>query len=385
MSEKMMVNQNVSNTETSAVDDSDYTIGTVRFVNVKNKLPEKYEIIVGDIAELIESNRTAEAMQLAQELVDNNMSNEVAWLFYANAKEAWGDKALAKKGFEQALAINPRFALALNDFGAFWLGNEDAETAMVYFEKALEYDPKNTQYMRNVAYNLMFTDSYGAAIEKCEYFISISDEKTYLENTLGEIYVQCCNECVYNVPIDTTDPSAGSEPGFIYLNDIKEVRRDCLKAKSLLTLDSFKETKEKCEALLALCDDNEYNTFRVNKWPYLIFHTLITFVIYGIISVVTWGIGLPFLIIATYANIKGNFFPMYMINYAWCTGTDDPLKYKEGSLRESMAQGAVDGWRSTEDNSFGSELALGFIQSRIWFLRERFSFYKRFIQSKKNK
>lgn len=75
---------------------------------------------------------------------------------------------MAKKGFEQALAINPRFALALNDFGAFWLGNEDAETAMVYFKKALEYDPKNTQYMRNVAYNLMFTDLYGAAIEKCE-------------------------------------------------------------------------------------------------------------------------------------------------------------------------------------------------------------------------
>ena len=237
-----MVNQNVSNTETNAVDDSDYTIGTVRFVNVKNKLSEKYEIMVGDIAELIESNRTAEAMQLAQELVDNNMSNEVAWLFYANAKEAWGDKALAKKGFEQALAINPRFALALNDFGAFWLGNEDAETAMVYFKKALEYDPKNTQYMRNVAYNLMFTDSYGAAIEKCEYFVSISDEKTYSENKLGEIYVQCCNECVYNVPIDTTVSDCSEINTEISelreeIEVVEELNRKCIAGNSNIALN----------------------------------------------------------------------------------------------------------------------------------------------------
>lgn len=362
-----------------------YTIGTVKLVNVTNRLTGTYEDMLVDVMSYLDENRTAEAMQLAQELVDHNMSNEVAWLIYAYAKQAWGDNALAQKGFEQAIAINPRFALALNDYGAFLLENEKVDMAMTYFNKALECDPKNVFYMRNVAYNLMFTDTYGAAIDKCEYFLSISDEKSYLENTLGQIYVEMCSECIIDVPIDPYDPSAGTEPGFIYLSDIREVREHCLKAKNLLTLEDFKDTLERCEYLLNLCDQDQYNTFRVNKMPYLIFHTIITILLYGILAVGTWGVLLPCLIIAPIALIKGNYFPMYMINYAYCTGTDDPLKYKEGSLRESMAQGFIDGWRSDGNNSFGSELALGFIQSRIWLLRSRFAFYKRFIQERKDK
>ena len=384
MSENDIHANALSDENVNACDDV-YKIGNMRFVNVTNKLPKEYEDMVIDISNLMTSKRAAEAMQSAQILLDNNMSNEIAWMIYALAKDTWGDRELAKKGFEQAIAINPKFAAALNEYGFFYVRSEDYNTAIDYFNRALECDEKNQQYMRDVAYCLMFTDSYDAAIEKCKYFISVADNKTYLENVLAEIYVECCSECVVDVPVNVNDPSQGTEPGFIYLNDIREVRKHCLEAKELLTLDSFSETKEKCESLLALCDDNEFNTFRLKKWPYLIFHTLITFIIYGFISVITWGIGVPFLIIATYANIKGDYFPMYMINYAYYTGTDDPLKYKEGSLRESVANGLVDGWRSSGENTYGTEMTLSFIQSRFWFLRQRLSFYKRLLRSKKKK
>ncbi len=361
--------------------DGCYCFGIYRFAKVSNRLSASDENLFEEIMSYIEKNRTAEVMQLAQDLVDRNMSNELAWVAYAMAKEAWGDRELARKGYEQSIAINPRFAFALRNYGRFILGDNDAETAMMYFNRALENDPENAVFMAYVAYYLMFTESYAAAIDKCEYFISITDNNTYLKNTLGAIYVELSKTYIVDVPDDFEDPSAGTSPGFIYLSDINDVREYCTKAKELLTLEDFQADLDTCNDLLELCDKDQYETFRIRKWPYIIFHTLITVIFYGVISFITSGICLPLLIIATYANIKGSSFPMYMINNANYRGVEDPLKYKEGSIREAMAQGGANGWAS----SGGSELVLGFFQSRIWFFRARLAFYKRFIQNLKSK
>ena len=102
------INANALSDENVNACDDVYKIGNMRFVNVTNKLPKEYEDMVIDISNLMTSKRAAEAMQSAQILLDNNMSNEIAWMIYALAKDTWGDRELAKKGFEQAIAINLR-------------------------------------------------------------------------------------------------------------------------------------------------------------------------------------------------------------------------------------------------------------------------------------
>lgn len=364
-----------------------YTIGTVKLINVTNRLTGTYEDMLVDIMSYLDENRTAEAMQLAQELVDHNMSNEVAWLIYAYAKQAWGDKVLAQKGFEQAIAINPRFALAYNDFGKFYADNEQIEQAAYYFNKALEFDPMNTLYMGNVALTLTFTDSYDAAIEKCKYFIDISEEKTYVQNILGKIYVNLSKEYVVDVPDDYQDPNCDTTPGFISLEDIQDVRKYCNEAKSFLTLDEFKDDAEMAELLLQACDE-DCKLMPCHKKIFTVFHAVMVFIIYTLITLV-WGA--PLALVAAIFTFKADYFPGYVYNYVWCTGSDDPLKYSRDSfyrnheMLKAMADGARDGWNSggSSSDSVGMELLGGLFKSQIWFLKARWQFYKRFIKQKK--
>ncbi len=365
-----------------------YTIGNCEFVNVTNHLSGIYEQMLINILDYIEANRTAEAMQMAQDLVDHNMSNELAWLVYANAKKAWGDNALAIKGFEQAIAINPRFAMAYNDLGKFYVDNNQFEQAADCFNKALEFEPMNTMYMGNVVLSLAITDSYGAAIEKCQYFIDISEEKTYLQNILGKVYINLSKEYVVDVPDDYQDSNCDTTPGFISLEDITEVRKYCNDAKSLLTLDEFKEDAEMAEMLLQACDE-DCQLFPAHKKIFTIFHAVMVFIIYTFITLV-WGA--PIAIVAAIFTFKADYFPGYVYNYVWCTGSDDPLKYSRDSfyrnhdLLKAMADGAKDGWNSTDSSTSDSlwwELLKGLFKGQVWFLKARWQFYKRYIQQRK--
>ena len=370
------------------INDDTYTIGSVRLVNVTNRLSAEYENMVYDIMSYIDADRTAEALQLAQQLIDNNMSSEVAWLIHAYAKEAWGDDALALKSYQQSIAINPRFALALNDIGAFFHKTKDGEKARFYFEKALENDPDNILYKGNVAYILCFTESYEAAIEKCKYFIDVSDEKTYLQNMLGRIYVELSKEYVVDVPNALNDPSQGTSPGFISLEDIEEVRKLCNNAKSLLTLDEFSEDNDMAEVLLQLCDEDcQLSPCHQKKWI-VILHAIIVCIIYSLCTLI-WGF--PIALAVAIITVKADYFPGYVYNYVWYTGSDDPLKYSRDSfyknhdLLKSMADGAKDGWNSTpsQSDSFWGEMASELFKAQWWFFKARIQFYKRFIQQKK--
>lgn len=361
-----------------------YTIGDCEFVNVTNHLSGIYEQMFIDIFDYLEANRTAEAMQMAQELVDHNMSNELAWYAYANAKKEWGDNALALKGYEQAIAINPRFAMAYNDLGKFYIDNDQTEQAAACFNKALELDPTNIYIMGNVVLSLTTTESYGAAIEKCQYFIDISEEKTYLQNILGKVYVYLSKEYVVDVPDDFEDPNCDTTPGFISLEDITEVRKYCNDAKSLLTLDEFREDAEMAEMLLQACDE-DCELLPAHKKYFTIIHAVLVFIIY---SFITFFVGIPIALAAAIFTFKADYFPVYVYNYVWCTGSDDPLKYSRDSfyrnhdVLKEMADGARDGWNSaggSTNESFLWELLKG----QFWFLKARWQFYKRYIQQRK--
>ena len=378
-----VVNSSSTGVATAKKDDV-YTIGSVRLVNVTNKLAGVYENMIAEIMNYIDAGRTAEAMKLAQDLVDNNMSSEVAWLIYAYAKEAWGDDALAEKAYKQSIAINPTFALALNDLGDFYIRAKDVEKAEVYFNKALECDRENTAYMGNVAYIMCFTHSYNEAIEKCEHFIEVSAEKTYLQNVLGKIYVALSKEYVVDIPRDFEDENTDTIPGFISLDDIQEVRENCNKAKSLLTLDEFKEDIEIAEELLQLCDTDCELLPTHGKFQ-LVVMSIIGLFVY---TICTLGFGFPFALAALVINHKADKFPRYMFNYVWYTGSDDPLKYSQDSfyknhdLLKSMADGAKDGVSAivSEEDSLVWSLVKNIFKGQIWLLKARIQFYKRYFK-----
>lgn len=364
-----------------------YTIGTQRLVNVSNRLSATYENQIVNIMSYIDEGRTAEAMQMAQDLVDHNMSNEVAWLMYARAKKAWGDNALAIKGFEQAIAINSRFALAYNDLGVFYGDNEQFEQAIYYLNKALEFEPTNTDYMADVVLVLGETDGTESAIEKCKYFIDISEDKILLQNILGMLYVYLSDEYLVDVPDDYWDPNCDTTPGFISLEDIQDVRKYCNEAKSLLTLDAFKDHAERAEFLLQVCDDN-CQLRRCHKKIYTAFHAIMAFVFYTLITLVY---GAPLAIAIAVFTFKADYFPLYVYNYIWLTGSDDPLKYSKDSFYQNhdvlktMADGAKEAYAQADsnDDSLGWSILKAFFKSQVWFLKARLQFYKRYINQKK--
>lgn len=72
-------------------------------------MEKQFEEMYDRVFDYINAGRTAEAMQVAQQLVDTDMSIAESWWAYANAKESWGDNELAKKGYEQVIAIKPDF------------------------------------------------------------------------------------------------------------------------------------------------------------------------------------------------------------------------------------------------------------------------------------
>lgn len=363
---------NVSSKTAVTNKDDVYTIGYMNFPNVKNKLSAEYENKVCEILDYVDNNRTAEAMQLAQDLIDHNMSNEVAWYVYALAKDAWGDKALAQKGFEQAIAINPVFAVAYNDLGILYLENNEYEKAKFYFEKAVDNSPKETLFMGNLILAMSHTDSYDAAIEKCLYFIDISEEKTDLQNILGSIYVDKAWKNTYDIP-----DAEGGEPdiGFITLEDIKESRELCRKAKALLTLDKYKDQVERCDVCLELCDKDQNTKVRASGISFLMIHAAITFVVCFFLLYTI--IGIPCIFIAPWATFVANRFPMYMYNFADYYGYEDPLMYNK---RKKIFNGERPKEMRNPDNA-----NLSIFLAYVWVVKTRISWYKRVIDGIKEK
>lgn len=397
------VNGNAADGSVGLIQDDVYTIGNARFVNVDNRLSGDYENQVGDIMSYIDSGRTAEAMQLAQDLVDHNMSNEVAWLVYAYAKEAWGDKTLAIKGYEQSIAINPKFALAYYQFGIFYDNNEQYKQAVYYLNKALEFDPMNIPYMCMFVLELENSDGVEAAIEKCKYFIDISEEKTELQNILGILYIDLADKYVVDVPDDYQDPKSDFTPGFISLEDIQTVRKYCNEAKSLITLDDYREAAEEADTLLEICDF-DCKLFNCHKKWYSLLNAVILFVFYFVIvcalansvELICKAIGFVvfiFAIVSAVCTVKADYFPGYVINYVWCTGSDDPLKYSRDSFYRNhdtlkvMADSARDGWNSVDSSSdsFAIEILKLIFKNQVWFFKARIQFYKRFIKQLKER
>ncbi len=85
------------------------------------------------------------ALEAAQALVDKMPKSPVPYNLKGLAYLSKGDKAAAKKSFEQALKIDSDFHTARINLARVALLEKDYDTAGRYFDEVLKADPKNTQ------------------------------------------------------------------------------------------------------------------------------------------------------------------------------------------------------------------------------------------------
>ncbi len=383
--------------------DGFYYVGAYKLKYIKNELSAQDNQIASTILEYVDCGRTAEALKMAQEFCDRNVSNEIAWYCNASAKMAVEDYAAAYYAYQQAIAINDKFANAYEEYGYALAANKDFQKAQECFEAAHKIDPDNIYYMADIARNLINIEDVDASIEKFRYFIDIASEKTVLENMLGEVLVDSCLDLCVDIPLNLDDPNGETVPGFLTLDDIELARKRSNEALGLLTLSSNKEAVELAHRVLTQCDlDCELE--RCHRKSFTIFHTVMSAIFTFFATCLTMGIYLPFGIIMTYATYKADFFPTYWFNYAFYTGSDDPFQYKKDKFRNNfrnkheILQGAIDGgkegWNSAGSSSSSvggallSSIVGSYIKNRFWLMKARIEFYKRFIkkmQEKKNK
>lgn len=334
-------------------------------------MEKNFDEMYDQVFELVDAGRTAEAMSVAQELVDHNMSNELAWGAYGHAKLAWGDIPLAVKGFEQVIAINPNNYLGYAALGQCYVESGNYDIAINSFEKAISIDSSKGDLW--IEYISAIDKAYGedAAIEKCLYAIDIVTEKTELENLLGVLYVDKAWDNTYDIPCEDGDSSIG----FITLEDIKESRELCRKAKTLITLEKYNNQIERCDTCLRLCDEDQYQKIRVSNISFLIIHFFISIIVCFFLMYTI--IGIPCIFIAPWATFCANRFPMYMVNFALYHGCEDPLIYnKKGA--------ATKGAEFVADTFFNADNA-GIVKAHIWVIRTRLAWYKRVIDNMKQK
>lgn len=376
--------------------DGFYYVGAYKLKYIKNELSAQDNQIASTILEYVDCGRTAEALKMAQEFCDRNVSNEIAWYCNASAKMAVEDYAAAYYAYQQAIAINDKFANAYEEYGYALATNKDFQKAQECFEAAHKIDPDNIYYMADIARNLINIEDVDASIEKFRYFIDIAPEKTILENMLGKVLVDSCLDLVVDIPTNPDEPNGETTPGFLTLEDIELARKRSNEALSLLTLSSSESAAEIARSVLEQCDmDCALEMY--HRKSHVIFHTVMSAIFTFFVTCCTMGIYLPFGIIMTYATYKADSFPAYWINYALYTGSNDPLQYKKDKFKNKheILQAAIDGgkkgWNSTgsSSSSVGSALFSAFvvpyIKKRFWFMRARIEFYKRFIKKMKGK
>ena len=347
---------------------------------MENNFSEMYD----QVFDLIDEGRTAEAMDTAQKLVDSNMANAAAWFAYACAKKAWGDTALAVKGFEQSIAINPDFVPGYIGLAEIYGDNKDFETAIQYLDKALEIEPLNAEVMFDKI--LAVSDLHGTkeAAQLCMEYIEKAEEKTQLQNLLGFLNVDQAKNLMFDIPDNFDDPQSDTTACFISLKDIESARQLCASAKTLLTLkdELYEDCKKEADFILNVCAED----LKVHRWSKasgIIMCMVTTFIIYYVLLGVFQFISEPLAavfgfagIIAPWFCIPASRFPQYQINYALYTGTY-PWKFKNETIGKVQE-------KATKVTDSTSWIGL-IIRSGVDAIVMRVYLYKRWIKALTNK
>ncbi len=290
-------------------------------------MENQFDKMYNQVFQLLENNRKAEAIDVAQQLVDSNMSDENAWFAYACAKKEYGDLIAASKGYEESIAINPDYILGYIGLGDLYGDNSDFEKAIQFYDIALNIDPINILAMHNKILAVAELNGKEKAVELCQEFIVKSNGNAALKNLLGLLYIEQANDLLVDIPDEPSNQKSETTPGFISLKDIETARQLCISAKSLSTSDEQFDIEKKADFILKCCDEDT-KVIRWSKISGVIVNMGITFVFYSLLCAIAEFSGLSvatqifaFLgLVVPWLCIPACRFPAYKINYAHYSG-----------------------------------------------------------------
>lgn len=318
-------------------------ISTITKEEALSGITKELEEKIKEIDEYLNLGRTGEAVKYAEKLVDENISSPVAWYALGMTKQIWEDFDGAIKAFEQVIAMSSTSTLAYGELSEIY-GNEkysgsSVEKQREILNKGLKACPSSS-YLQNLLILTTADGEAAKALEMCEKFLQNTDDKELIESDYGMSHIALAEELI--VKIGSGDDAF---EGFISEKDIAKARELATKGRSLVNSRFIIADLcyEGADEVIRLCDEDS-KVVKMSKNSFLFIHSLIIILFYGILSAFTKGAFLPVLLIALIANIKGNYFPMYAVNYAYYIGCDNPLVYykhtklleKKGSIPQEQ-------------------------------------------------
>lgn len=391
--------------------------GDVFVSNFQNTLTGEALDTFNRIFDLSDNGRTVEAVQLAQMLVNENISNEFAWYACGYAQDKEKNTAEAIKCYKQAVAINASFAIAHLELAQLYYDQEEIDLAKFHAETTVKLDYSLNQAKAILCDITKVNEGLDVAIDRLQNYIDKAEVKTELQNYLGTYYVEKAYEFVFDIPdrpffdpmtkalklqkgiVD--DDDVDTFPGFISKYDIADARMYANKALGYLTLDNpfINDYRDLCNQLIEQCEIDE-ELLPLSNEKFIKVYQVLLGVFHFLIAFCTWGIGLPLLVGAAIVK-KANLVPGYIMNYMLFFNSETPLDFKERDTREKIDKHPfikdmlLDHSKNKKENAVMS--LLGSLQNdglftflgkeilhyHMYFLKCRLAFYKRYIEMKK--
>lgn len=97
---------------------------------------------------------------------------------------------LAMKAFAQAFEIDPKFSVAIDNYGDIITRKNGIKEGIEWYRKALEANPKNSHARVSLADCLKKMSQYEEALKELEIGIKYEENYSWLHNKKGEVYLE---------------------------------------------------------------------------------------------------------------------------------------------------------------------------------------------------
>ena len=148
--------------------------------DVRRKLAEAY----------MEENLLPFALQMYQEIKAVMPDDAAAEVGVARIWDQWGDTQLARQHAEQAIALQPGSADALETLGRIHLHRNELQPAVAAFTAALKVGPRSARLLTNAGFALLKIGDLPRARRFLEEAVALEGDLVEAHNNLGIVLVR---------------------------------------------------------------------------------------------------------------------------------------------------------------------------------------------------
>lgn len=169
------------------------SLKTTEIIITDNKESEQYREYYYDIERFLMENCDALKQKVAADdktRINSMSTNEEAIAFYDEGVILY-EKAnfeKAKKTFQKALDIDPKFAFAWDNLGLSYRQLGDYDKAIECYQKSLEIDPYGTLPLQNIAVAYEYKKEWNNALKAYQRLAEIDENNPETYYGMGRIY-----------------------------------------------------------------------------------------------------------------------------------------------------------------------------------------------------